>query len=409
MLAVNWALPPPLERGEALSAMVTDRTGKPLRAFPTAEGRWRFAADLDEIDPLFLDALLMVEDRRFYSHAGVDWLAMIRAAVTSAQAGHIVSGGSTISMQTARLLEPRDRNLGSKLIEMIRALQIEARLSKKEILELYLTLAPYGGNLEGVRAASLGWFGHEPAHLTDDQIALLIALPQSPEVRRPDLRPDNAQAGRSEIAGKLVRLGAFDPGRRVEVREAALPTRQAFPGRAWHASANARGGSPADIVSTLDAGMQRDLERLIARKAVEYGEDVQLSAIIVDIPTRAVRAAVGSASRDRPGGWIDLTRQPRSPGSTLKPFIYAMTFDDGAALPHTLITDLPRRFSAYQPENFDRGFNGDVTIAEALQHSLNVPAVIALDRIGPERFAAQLTAAGASPRVESGTKKAGLA
>ncbi|MEM7660621.1 MAG: penicillin-binding protein 1C [Pseudomonadota bacterium] len=409
IVVLNWAFPPPLERGEALSVMVSDRQGKPLRAFPAAEGRWRFAADLDEIDPLFLEALIAVEDKRFYQHIGFDVFAMFRAAFTSARAGEIVSGGSTITMQTARLLEPRDRNIPSKLIEMIRALQIEARLSKREILELYLTLAPYGGNLEGVRAASYAWFGHGPQRLTDNEISMLIALPQSPEVRRPDRRPDAARSARSAIAKKLGSMGTIDDVRQNEVDLAALPSRRAFPAQAWHASAKARAMGEGDVTSTLDAGLQQDLERLLASKAAEYGDDVQLAAMIVDIPTRAVRAAVGSASRARPGGWIDLTAQARSPGSTLKPFIYAATFDDGVALPDTRITDLPRRFSSYQPENFDRGFNGDVTVAEALQHSLNVPAVIALDRVGPERFAAQLTAAGADPQITGGDRRAGLA
>ena len=409
VLALNWAFPPPLERADHLSVMVSDRAGKPLRAFATTEGRWRFPADLDAVDPLFVDALLEVEDKRFYHHGGVDVIAMVRAATTSLRAGRIVSGGSTITMQTARLLEPRERTIGSKLIEMIRAAQIEARLSKREILELYLTLAPYGGNLEGVRAASLGWFGHEPDRLSDDEIALLIALPQSPESRRPDRKPAGAENGRRRIAEKLAGFGVLNDQRLAEVTAAPLPTRQAFPARAWHAAALVRQGVAADVTSTLDAALQQDLERLLARKAVEYGGEVQLAGLVVDIPSRKVRAAVGSASRTRPGGWLDLTRQARSPGSTLKPFIYAMAFDDGAALPGTLIQDLPRRFSAYQPENFDRGFNGDVTIAEALQHSLNVPAVIALDRIGPARFAAQLALSGAQPRVSGAKAEAGLA
>lgn len=411
VLVLNWALPPPLERGRALSVMVSDRTGKPLRAFPTDKGGWRFAAHLHEIDPLFIDALLQVEDKRFYQHAGVDWAAMVRAGVTSLSAGRIVSGGSTITMQTARLLEPRPRNIGSKFVEMLRAMQIEARLSKDEILELYLTLTPYGGNLEGIRAASLAWFGQEPDALSDDEIALLIALPQSPEVRRPDRRPEQARAGRAFIAAKLERFGVIDAVRREEINASPLPHRTAFPAQAWHGSASARRGSArGDVASTLDGGLQADLEALLAAHAASLEEHVQLSAMVVDIPTRAVRAVVGSAVRQRDGGWIDLTRQPRSPGSTLKPFIYAMTFDDGIARPGTVINDLPKRFAAYQPDNFDRNFRGDVTIAQALSHSLNVPAVIALERIGPERFAAQLRAAGADPRVHGQARQdAGLA
>ena len=401
VILLDRVFPPPLERGETLSQWVTDRDGRPLRAFPTPEGRWRFPADLDEIDPLFIEALLAVEDKRFYSHGGVDWLAMVRAATTSARAGRVVSGGSTITMQTARLLEPRERTIGSKLIEMVRAHQIEARLSKREILELYLTLAPYGGNLEGVRAASWSWFGHEADRLSDDEIALLIALPQSPEMRRPDRRPAGASAGREIIAAKLAEFGFLNEQRALEVVEAPLPgSRHVFPARAWHGAARARANAGmGDVRTTLDGPLQAELEALIAARAVALPEDVQIAALVVDVPTRAVRAAIGSADRSRAGGWLDLTAQPRSPGSTLKPFIYALAFDDGVAAPGTVISDLPKRFAAYQPENFDRSFRGDVTIAEALQHSLNVPAVLALAEIGPQRFAATLALSGAPPRL----------
>ncbi|MEO0465271.1 MAG: penicillin-binding protein 1C [Pseudomonadota bacterium] len=404
IVTLDRLFPPPLERGDAVSQWVTDRNGLPLRAFPTEEGGWRFPADLDHVDPVFLEALLAVEDKRFREHWGVDWIAMVRAAFTSAQAGQIVSGGSTITMQTARLLEPRERTIGSKLIEMVRAHQIEARLSKDEILELYLTLAPYGGNLEGIRAASWSYFGHGPDRLGDDEIALLIALPQSPEVRRPDRRPVGAAAGRAFIAEKLLAQGVIDDRRLSEVNEAALPEiRNTFPSLAWHgaAAARLRAEKPGDVRTSLDAGLQTELERLIGARAAELPRDVQISALVIDIPTRGVRALVGSADRSRPGGWMDLTAQPRSPGSTLKPFIYAMAFDDGIAGPGTVISDLPRRFAAYQPENFDRSFRGDVTIAQALQHSLNVPAVLALAEVGPERFAASLALSGAPPRIKA--------
>lgn len=386
--------------------MVSDRDGRPLRAIPLDNGTWRFEAQLDDIDPVFIEALLEVEDKRFWRHGGVDWIGMVRAATSSARAGRIVSGGSTITMQTARLLEPRPRTIPSKLIEMFRAHQIEARLSKQEILELYLTLAPYGGNLEGIRAASWRYFGREPDRLSDDQIALLIALPQSPEVRRPDLRPKGAVRGRDLIVAKLERLGYLDTTRADEARVAEVPTgRHAFPARAWHATGRAAFGTLGDVRSTLDAGLQAEMEQLARRKAEALDDETQIAILVVDVHTRAVRAAVGSADRARPGGWLDLTAQARSPGSTLKPFIYAMAFDDGSAAPNTTIADLPKRFAAYQPENFDRMFRGDVRIAEALQHSLNVPAVLALDRVGPQRFAATLALAGAPPRIARGARK----
>jgi len=402
-LVLDGVFPPPLARGEVLSQWVTDREGRPLRAFPAEGAYWRFPADLNRIDPAFIDALVAVEDKRFHRHWGVDWLGLARAAVTSLQAGEIVSGGSTITMQTARLLEPRPRTVGAKLIEMVRAHQIEARLSKREILELYLTLAPYGGNLEGVRAASWRYFGAEPDGLSDDQIALLIALPQAPEARRPDLRPDGARAGRDAVVAKLERAGVFTPVQAGDIRALPVLARsEPFPAAAWHAAERARRGAPAgsDIRTTLDGRLQAGLEKLLARFGETQPGEVQAAAIIVDIPSRAVRASVGSISRDRPGGWLDLTDQVRSPGSTLKPFIYGLAFDDGLAVPATRISDLPKRFDAYQPENFDRSFRGDVTIADALQHSLNVPAVLALSGIGPERFASALAVSGAAPRID---------
>ena len=411
LFVLDRVFPPPLERGETVSIMISDRDGRPLRAMPLSNGTWRFAANVEAIDPVFIEALLEVEDQRFWSHGGVDWFGMMRAVWSSAKAGRVVSGGSTITMQTARLLEPRPRTIRSKLIEMFRAHQIEARLSKQEILELYLTLTPYGGNLEGIRAASWRYFGREPDRLSDDQIALLIALPQSPEVRRPDLRQRGAIAVRNTIVAKLERLGFLDANRAQEARTADLPIkRHAFPARAWHATGRAGRRAKSDVISTLDAGLQADMERIALRVAEAQEDETQVAILVIDVHTRAVRASVGSADRARPGGWLDLTAQARSPGSTLKPFIYGMAFDDGSAAPNTRIADLPKRFASYQPENFDRMFRGDVRVAEALQHSLNVPAVLALDRVGPERFAATLALAGAPPRITGGAKrKPGLA
>lgn len=400
LVGLDLLFPPPLERAEVQSAMVFDRDGRPLRAFPITGGHWRFGADLDRIDPRFLDALINVEDKRFYSHWGVDFLSLTRASFDVATTGRIDSGASTITMQAARLLEPRPRTVPSKLIEMVRAFQIERRLSKREILELYLTMTPYGGNIEGVEAASWAWLGRAPDALSDDQIAFLIAMPQSPEVRRPDRRPKLAAQGRDIVAQKLVRGGFFTTEQRDDVASAPVPRRHDFPARAWHASANARrAGEGAYVTSTLDAALQQDLTSLLKRRLEALPETVQMSAIIVDIPTRSVRAHVGAAIRNRPGGWIDLSRSARSPGSALKPFIYGLSFDDGTSHPQTRISDLPKRFSTYQPDNFDRTFRGDVTIAEALQHSLNVPAVQILNSVGPGRFAAELNHSGAKPRI----------
>jgi penicillin-binding protein 1C len=411
-LLADRLMPPP-SLGER-SVVIADARGQMFRAFPVEGGRWRLVADLETIDPAFIDALIAIEDARYFEHRGVDPLAIIRASVNSLRAGEIVSGASTLTMQTARLLEPRpDRTLVSKFIEAWRALQLEARYSKAEILETYLTLTPYGGNLEGVTAASWAWFGHAPDRLTPSQIALLIALPQAPEARRPDLRPGNARLGRARILDRLTGYGLLASDLASESAHDPIPVRHDFPSLAWHASEYLETGAPPDqhhIQTTLDFTLQTELERLASDAAEAAGDDVQLAMLVVENETRAVRAAIGSASRQRDGGWIDLTDRPRSPGSTLKPFIYGMAFDDGLAAPHTRITDAPRRFDSYMPENFDRMYRGDVTITEALQHSLNVPAVETLDAVGASRFAAGLLYAGASPTVSGGAnEQSGLA
>jgi penicillin-binding protein 1C len=401
MAIADIAFPPPLERAQAVSPLVVDREGQWLHAFATDAGRWRFAADLDAIDPGFVERLIAVEDKRYWRHWGVDPFAVFRAGLTSAKSGRITSGASTITMQTARLMEPRRRNLQSKLIEMVRALQIERRLSKKEILELYLTLAPYGGNIEGVRAASLIYFDKEPVRLTDAEQALLIALPQAPEARRPDLKPANAKVARARVLEKLVQARAITPLRAGEARDASLPAaRTSFPRLAYHAANRLARTSPSGVTrSTLDRLLQSRAEAMAAAYVKRFDDGATASLLIIDNDTRAVRAAVGSSGLAAKGGWIDLTAAVRSPGSTLKPFIYALAFDDGVVGPASVIEDMPRNFGDYAPENFDRTFRGEVRVREALQHSLNVPAVTMLDRIGAARFAAILRAAGVPLRT----------
>jgi penicillin-binding protein 1C len=393
--------PPPLEKLQDVSAVVTDRRGTILRVFPVKNGTWRMSAVINAIDPRFVTALLAYEDKRFRSHDGVDAIAMVRAVSSLVSSGHLVSGGSTLTMQTARLLEPRRRSIGSKIIESIRAWQLERRFSKDQILEAYLTLTPYGSNIEGVRAASWAYFGREPDALSPDQIAMLIALPQSPEARRPDLHPRAAVIARARVLTRLAAQGIFAADLAEESSGYPAPTRRSFPAVAWHASEEAvrraggsRAGTKTDISTTLDSSLQRELEALATRSTSTGQHQGQVAIMVVDIETREVRAAVGSADRSAPGGWLDLTKHARSPGSTLKPFIYGLAFDDGVAAEGTRINDAPRRFATYRPEDFDRVFHGEVTVTEALQHSLNVPAVEALDAVGARRFAATLAFAG---------------
>ncbi|WP_207764637.1 penicillin-binding protein 1C [Hyphococcus luteus] len=410
--ALDLLFPPPLSRAENLSPLVTDRNGEWLHAFATPEGRWRFRADLETIDPSFVERVIAVEDKRFYAHPGVDPLAVLRAGFSSLASGEITSGASTITMQTARLLEPRKRTIGAKLVEMIRALQIERRLSKKEILELYLMLAPYGGNIEGVRAASRLYFDKEPTRLTDAEQALLIALPQAPEARRPDLRPEAAKAARKEILRKLAEAGAIKENRAVEAADARLPSaRHPLPRMAYHAARRlAFSDKPGVVASSLDASLQARAEKMLADYVGQFDDGATAALIVIDNKTRAVRASVGSSGLDAQGGWIDLTAATRSPGSTLKPFIYGLAFEAGYASADTVIDDMPRAFGDYAPENFDHTFRGEVHVREALQHSLNVPAVRALDRVGAVRFASVLRAAGIDLKTPARADKApGLA
>jgi penicillin-binding protein 1C len=410
---VDALVPPDLHRAAALSARIDDAHGKLLRAFTTADGIWRLPVTPKQVSPLYLRMLMAYEDRRFRRHAGVDPRATARAAWQWASSGHIVSGGSTLTMQVARLLEPRPRTLWAKGIEMARALQLEAHYSKDRILAFYLTLAPFGGNLEGVRAASLSWFGKEPRHLTPGEAALLIALPQSPEGVRPDRFPKRARAARNKILRAMVRRGVLTSDRARAAMAEPIPTaRRPLPfdaphvARALHADAAQR----RVVRTTIDRSLQRALAKLVAAEKPNIGDRSSIAVLVVDNKTRAIRAYVGSVDffSVARAGHVDMVTAVRSPGSTLKPFIYGLAFDLKLAHPLTMVTDSPTRFgTGYRPENFERVYFGQVTARFALQNSLNVPAVAMLDAVGPVRFAAHLKAAGTPLRL-SGDKKPGL-
>ncbi len=308
-------------------------------------------------------------------------------------------------MQAARLLEPRPRTLRSKAIEMFRALQLEARFGKDEILGIWLTLAPQGGNLEGIRAGSLAWFGREPSRLDTAESALLVALARRPTALRPDRHPDAARAARDAV---LARRGGpaagLSPADREIALAAAMPARRhAMPRLAPHLSREMARGASSPVTLTLDAAVQRATERLAADILQTLPERAALAILVADIETREVRALIGGEwGSEARAGALDLTRAVRSPGSALKPFLYAMAFERGLVTPGTLIADLPRHFGAYAPENFGRDFAGRVTAADALRMSLNLPAVALLEQIGALRFASALKHAGAPPRLPRG-------
>jgi penicillin-binding protein 1C len=393
----------PLAQAREVSTTIVDRNGKLLRAYAMADGRWRLPVDAKAgVDPTYLTLLLAYEDRRFRSHAGVDPLALGRAALQLLTRGHVVSGGSTITMQLARLMEPRrERSVYAKLRQMVRALEIERQMNKDQILDLYLATAPFGGNLEGVRAASIAYFGKEPKRLSLAESALLVALPQSPETRRLDRHPEAARAARDRVLARMVEDGRISEEDAASAKAAPVPRlRKPMPILAPHSADQAIAAVKyASVIAlTLDAGLQKVLEALARDRAIALGPNISVAIIAVDNASGDVLARVGSPDYfdDRRAGQVDMTRAVRSPGSTLKPFIYGLAFEDGFVHPESLIDDRPIRFGSYAPENFDMTFQGTVPVRKALQMSLNVPAVALLDRVGASRLSSRLKQAGAN-------------
>ncbi|MDF1726863.1 MAG: penicillin-binding protein 1C [Sulfitobacter sp.] len=383
------------------SVEVRDNAGRLLRVFPVEQGRIRMALRLEEVDPDFIDMLVAFEDKRFYRHAGVDPLAALRAAGQALLNGRIVAGGSTLTMQVARLLENSGTGRWQGKLRQVRvALALERRLSKEQILTLYLTHAPYGGPVEGLRAGTRAWFGKDPGRLTRAEAALLIALPQSPETRRPDRHPQAAQAAQARV---LARLGEAADGQGARVPQTMLP----FPRLAPHLADRLRSEDPltGHFDLTLQAPLQDRMEQLARRATEGQARGVSAAILVADHQSGAVLAHVGApiygADQGMPG-FVDMVGGVRSPGSTLKPLIYGLAFDHGLAHPDTLIRDAPVAFGRYAPQNFDGLFRGDVTVREALQLSLNIPPVLLTEELGPARLMAALRRAGTDPKLPGG-------
>jgi penicillin-binding protein 1C len=395
------------------SVEVADRNGALLRVYTVADGRWRLGVALSDVDPAYVAALLAYEDKRFYSHGGVDARAVLRAGAQAVLNGHIVSGGSTLTMQVARLLEEGSTGqIGGKLRQMRVALALERRLTKAQILTLYLQLAPYGGNLEGIRAATLSYFGKEPLRLTPAEAALLVAIPQSPEARRPDRSVEAATDARDRVLARARRDGLIDDDQLQAARTEVVPSaRRPFPAIAPHMADRVLAEEPGvqRHQVTLDKTLQTKLEQLAREVVAQQGARLQVALVVADHASGEVLASVGSAAfqADQRAGFIDMTLGIRSPGSTLKPLIYGLAFDQGLAHPETLIEDRPTDFNGYRPQNFDRQYRGTIRIREALQQSLNIPVVMLTDAMGPAKLLAALDKAGVKYQLPGGT--AGLA
>jgi penicillin-binding protein 1C len=402
---LDRAFPLPLpDRSQDGATVVLAADGTPLRAFADRDGVWRYPASIEEVSPHYLDALVGYEDRWFWRHGGVNPLALMRAFAQAAWHREVVSGGSTLTMQVARLVEPIPRTPLGKLRQMLRALQLEWHLDKREILALYLDYAPFGGTLEGVQAASYGYLGKPASQLSRAEAALLAVLPQAPSRLRPDRHPEAARHARDKVLERLAAQGIWNPADVADARLEGVAARTLQP--PLHAALLAerlRRLQPRArrIESTIDLELQQRLEARIADWMSRLPPRTSAAVIVADTRSLEVRAYVGAAryGDDASYGHIDMAAAFRSPGSTLKPFLYGLALDEGLIHSASLLVDAPQGFDGYRPGNFDSRFRGPVDVTEALQQSLNVPAVALLDALGEARFAARLAHAGLPLRL----------
>ena len=398
-LMLDRLFPLQLPGEDAFAVVVTAKDGTPLRSFADKNGVWRYPVSIQDVSPRYIQALLNYEDRWFWDHPGVNPLALARAVGQWLWFGHPVSGGSTLTMQVARILEPNRRSIPGKLVQAFHALQLEWHLSKRQILTLYLNHAPFGGPLEGVQAASYAYLGKSAKHLSHAEAALLAVLPQSPSALRPDRHPRAAQQARNKVLNRLRSFGVWSAH---TVRQAKAETVAAWPLErpmlapllARRLYDEAQPGKP--LRTTIDAGLQSQLGALVHDYTTRLPPHSSAAALIVDNRTLAVRAYVGSPelTNDDRYGYVDMVQAVRSPGSTLKPFLYGFAIEDGLIHSASLLLDAPQSFDGYRPGDFSGGFAGPVTATAALERSLNVPAVDLLDRLGPNYFAARLRQGG---------------
>ncbi len=410
-LGLDFAFPFPWQRLQRpASLQVTDREGTPLRFYLAADDRWYFPVTLEQVAPAMRKAVVASEDRYFRLHPGVNPLAILRAAWSNLRSGRVVSGGSTITMQLARLAEPSERTLGAKCVEAFRALQLEQALSKDSLLEAYLNLAPYGGNIVGVGAASWFYFGKSPDKLSLGEAALLAVIPRSPRGYDPVRHPKAAMAVRNGFLRRAAAQGFFTADAVAAAQREPLPDHWFdAPIRAPHFCDMARGKyadsgyarsskDPWKIQTTLDIRLQGIVDSILDARIPELRQrGLENAAVVVlESATRSVRALAGSADYfdNAHHGPINGTQILRSPGSALKPFCYAKAFDTGLIVPESLLLDIPTDYSGYSPRNYDGIYHGQVTAREALAKSLNSPAVGLLSHLGMHPFHSLLLAGG---------------
>ncbi len=376
------------------SVVVAARNGEPLRLYLSRDQSWRLPVRLEAVSPVLPRLVVAAEDRHFRNHPGVNPLSLLRAAWTNLRAGRVVSGGSTITMQLARLARPSPRTLSAKIGEALAALSLERRLSKDAILERYLDMAPYGGNIVGVGAASFFYFGKTPDRLSLAEAALLTVLPRSPLRLDPVRHPGEARTARNRLLARAARLGVIDAASAREAAAAPLPAvlvRPPFTAPQFCEMAREAAPPAATRVDTsLDPAAQKAVAAILAgRKSWLAAQGIgAVAAVVLDPASRDVLAMVGSTDffGDTRFGQINGATIRRSPGSALKPFLYAQALDAGTVFPQSQLLDIPTGFAGYAPKNYDGHFRGRVTMEQALVTSLNVPAVRLLNDIGVAPF-----------------------
>ena len=397
--AAAWVLSPfPLKRLERwpASPLVTDRNGREMLRVVGDDEQWRFVVPLERISPRLIQATIAVEDERFLLHGGVDPLAVLRAVGQDLTGLRVVSGASTLTMQICRMLDDRPRTFAAKTIEAFRALQLESIYTKRRILETYLNIAPYGHNIRGAEAAARAYFGKSAEQLSLGEATLLAGLPQSPNRLRPDHAPEKARARRETVLRRMTELGMIDEQQRALASSEPVPSTlckapKAAPHAAWLALQRRLGGGR----TTIDLSLQKEVERLIARHRTSLPPDCDAAVVVIDIPSGDILAMVGSADTNHPRhGQVNGCTARRSPGSALKPFVYAAAFEERRLSPESIVHDIPIERAGWSPSNFDKTFVGDLPAADALRRSLNVPAILVAEGVGLPRCLGVIEAAG---------------
>lgn len=381
---------------QSCSRLVTDRTGQPLSQRVGDDDHWRYPVALRDVSPWIIQATIASEDKRFRSHGGVDWLAVVRAAGQNISAGRTESGASTLTMQVCRMMDDRPRTWRAKMVEAFRALQLERRLDKDRILETYLNMAPYGGNIRGVEAAARRYFGKSAADVSLTEAALLAGLPQAPTRLRPDRHPDAANIRRATVLQRMADLEMISAAQHKSAAAESinLATVRWTP-TARHAAQLALTRRPAGGRTTVDPALQAEIERLVLDHAGTLPPRTQIAVVIIDIASAEILSLVGSVDFDAPvDGQVNGAIARRSPGSALKPFVYAAAFEDRRLSPESILHDVPVNIAGWSPRNFDRSFTGEISAADALRQSLNIPAVLVAQEIGLARVVGLTESAG---------------